>query len=244
VIRSLGTLIFIFSALFIPKLASARTVYLEQIATESNRMTEIEVWSGYGLNINFIPTGQIIQKVWLDDPSRITLSFDGQLCQPINEQNCTNKGATVIHLKQIEKIEFPNIPQSATGATLLTIITEGNLGRNLYQFKVRPAFGEPEYTTVNIKRLPPPASSSLRSPLPLSESLSRLNESQKLANVIHTGLVIAIRNGAIERRTQQWEKAKRAMNLIREGATLKQAANNSNIELSFLDQLIKWGKEE
>ncbi|NBD31474.1 MAG: hypothetical protein GVY17_00475 [Cyanobacteria bacterium] len=236
------TLILILSTVFIPQFATARTVYREQIESQSNRLTEIAVWSGYGLNLNFIPTGEIIKKVWLDDPSRITLSFDGQLCQ--SDANCSYQGATVIHLKQIEAINFPNIPQSATGATLLTVITEGESGRNLYQFKVRPAYGTPDYTTVNIKPLPPanPAP-ALKPPLPLSENLSRRNEAQTLANLIHAGLVVAIRNGEIQRRSPKWEQLQQAMTFLREGATLQEAASESNLDVSRLTELMMWGQE-
>lgn len=235
-----STLIVILSTLFIPQFAAARTVYLEEIASSSHRLTEITVWSGYGLNLNFIPSGEMIKKVWLDDPSRITLSFDGQLCQ--SDANCTNQGATVIHLKQIEEINFPNIPQSATGETLLTVITEGESGRNLYQFKVKPAFGEPDYTTVNIKPLPP-VTPPLKPPLPLSENLSRQKEAQTLANLVHAGLVVAIRKGEIQRRSPEWEQLQQAMTFLREGATLQEAAADSNLDVSRLTQLMTWGQE-
>jgi len=237
-----STLLVILSTLFIPQFAAARTVYLEEIASQSHRLTEITVWSGYGLNLNFIPTGEMIKKVWLDDPSRITLSFDGELCQ--SDANCTHQGATVIHLKQIEEINFPNIPQSATGATLLTVITEGESGRNLYQFKVKPAFGEPDYTTVNIKPLPPAnPTPALKPPLPLSENLSQVKEAQTLANLVHAGLVVAIRKGDIQRRSSEWGQLQEAMTFLREGATLQEAAADSNLDVSRLTQLMTWGQE-
>ncbi|NBD15508.1 MAG: hypothetical protein GVY04_04985 [Cyanobacteria bacterium] len=242
--KILAGVILIFSAFVLsPKLVWGRTVYQEEISSQSNRMTEIKVWSGYGLNINFIPTGEVIKKVWLDDPSRITLTSDGQLCKQGTGQQCTNQGATVIHLKQINEIEFPNIPQSRTGATLLTVITQGESGRNLYQFKVKPAFGEPEYATVDVKPLPPmesPLDSTTPAPTPISNSFK---DSNALANGLYSGLQVATRAGAIKPESQQWKKVNYLISLLRDGMNLEKATTRSKIPMSLFHQLLDWGKE-
>ena len=130
---------------------SARTVSIEEAQGISGSIITLEVAPGYGLNINLIPTGEIVKKAWIDDPSRITLSFDGNLCQGGTEQQqCNNEGATVIHLRQIQPIAFPSLPRSAGGGTLLTLITEGSQGRKIYQFKVMPVSGTPKYTVLNV----------------------------------------------------------------------------------------------
>lgn len=128
---------------------SARTVSIEDAQGISGKIITLEVAPGYGLNINLIPTGEIVKKAWIDDPSRITLSFDGHLCQGATQQ-CNNEGATVIHLRQIKPIQFPDLPRSAGGGTLLTLITEGSQGRKIYQFKVMPISGIPKYTVLNV----------------------------------------------------------------------------------------------
>ncbi len=129
---------------------SARTVSVEEAQGISGSVITLEVAPGYGLNINLIPTGEVVKKAWIDDPSRITLSFDGNLCQGATEQQCNNEGATVIHLRQIQPIAFPNLPRSPGGGTLLTLITEGSQGRKIYQFKVMPVSGTPKYTVLNV----------------------------------------------------------------------------------------------
>ena len=130
---------------------SARTVSIEDAQGISGSIITLEVAPGYGLNINLIPTGEVVKKAWIDDPSRITLSFDGNLCQGGTEQQqCNNEGATVIHLRQIQPIAFPSLPRSAGGGTLLTLITEGSQGRKIYQFKVMPVSGAPKYTLLNV----------------------------------------------------------------------------------------------
>jgi len=129
---------------------SARTVSVEEAQGISGSVITLEVAPGYGLNINLIPTGEVVKKAWIDDPSRITLSFDGNLCQGATDQQCNNEGATVIHLRQIQPIAFPNLPRSPGGGTLLTLITEGSQGRKIYQFKVMPVAGAPKYTVLNV----------------------------------------------------------------------------------------------
>lgn len=130
---------------------SARTISTEQAQGITGSIITLEVAPGYGLNINLIPTGEVVKKAWIDDPSRIVLSFDGNLCQQVGDQECNNEGATVIHLRQIKPIAFPDLPRSPGGGTLLTLITEGSSeGRKIYQFKVVPVSGQPKYTVLSI----------------------------------------------------------------------------------------------
>ncbi|WP_250126335.1 hypothetical protein [Chroococcidiopsis sp. CCMEE 29] len=132
---------------------SARTIFAEQAQGTNGTIVTLEVSPGYGLNINLIPTGEVVKKAWIDDPSRIALSFDGNLCQWKSEQqqSCSNEGATVVHLRQIQPIQFQNLPRSRSGGTLLTLIAEGASGRKVYQFRVVPASGEPKYTALIVK---------------------------------------------------------------------------------------------
>lgn len=158
--------IFPYSALAL----SARTVSTKQAMGTNTPIINLEVAPGYGLNINLIPTGELIKEAWIGDPSRITLGFDGYLCQRrgTEQQQCDDKGATVIKLRQIKSISFPNLLSSSNGTTLLTFITEGSKGRKIYQFKVTPVSGKPKYTLLNIQpdpdKLPIPPSVLVRQP--------------------------------------------------------------------------------
>ncbi|PMB13773.1 hypothetical protein CI592_00505, partial [Fischerella thermalis CCMEE 5328] len=40
----------------------------------------INVWFQQGTNLSFIPAGETIKKVWLNDPSQVTMDFDGPMC--------------------------------------------------------------------------------------------------------------------------------------------------------------------
>ncbi len=128
---------------------STRPISTEQLQGIRGQIVSLKLSPGYGLVINFLPVGETIVKAWLDDPDRIALSFDGELCQ--DGANCTNTGANVIHLKQIQPLNIPYITHSSTGETLLTLIAQDMEGqRKLYQFTITPTNSAPEYTAINV----------------------------------------------------------------------------------------------
>jgi hypothetical protein len=53
----------------------------------------IELSPGYGVNISFIKSGEIVEKVWLDNPAIASLDVDG--CLSGLAQQCKLEGATV-----------------------------------------------------------------------------------------------------------------------------------------------------
>ena len=113
----------------------------------------ITVWPGAGTNINFIPTGKIVKKVWLDDIRLLTIDFDGSMCAPgggTGEQSCDSSGATVLHFRRINPIE---VDMPHTDSTLLTAIVEvpgTSRDRELHQFRVTYGKRTPLYNTVTI----------------------------------------------------------------------------------------------
>jgi hypothetical protein len=147
---------------------TSRDIYSSDGQAINHPMISIPIHPGYGVNINFIPTGEIVKKLWIDDPSMIALSVDGELCQAA-ERACLHSGATVVHLRQIKAIEFPNLVHAPGGSTLLSIITEGATGRKLYQFQIFPASGKPKFTAINVRAdaLKPPSPDPLLHHVPL-----------------------------------------------------------------------------
>jgi hypothetical protein len=129
-----------------------RTVYSQDAQGTNSMGVDLKVWKGYGLTINFIPTGEIIKQVWLGDPSRFTLTSNGNLCQRgTSDSNCGRVGATVLFLRQIKPINFPTLTSSPDGSTVITVITASSDGQKQYQFKLIPARGKPQYTSLIIK---------------------------------------------------------------------------------------------
>ncbi|MCC5641020.1 TrbG/VirB9 family P-type conjugative transfer protein [Nostoc sp. CHAB 5844] len=122
---------------------STRTVYAQDIESVG---ISLKVWRGYGLTINFMPLGETIKQVWIGDPTRYSFTSNGNLCAK-NQSDCEGSPATVIFLRQIKPIAFPNMTSSSDGSTQITIITD----QRQYQFKLIAASGQPQYTSLVIK---------------------------------------------------------------------------------------------
>ncbi|WP_257236557.1 hypothetical protein [Nostoc sp. 'Peltigera malacea cyanobiont' DB3992] len=101
-----------------------RTIKQTQASGQGAILQTINVWNGHGVAISFYELGETIKKVWLDDPSQILLDTDG--CLEGLEENCSNPGAGLIHLRRIKRVNIPGIPQTST--TLLTVVTQSSSG--------------------------------------------------------------------------------------------------------------------
>jgi hypothetical protein len=123
-------------------------------AAEANggEAPKLLVWPGRGLTLNFIPSGESIQKVWLDDPSRLGIDFDTDMCAVLMGDCASDNSASVIHLRRINNVFSADNPAPIplTESTLLTVITQSTSGRKVYQFEIGYGSGTPEYTAVNI----------------------------------------------------------------------------------------------
>ncbi len=114
----------------------------------------IDISYQQGTNLNFIPSGEIIKKVWLNDPSQVTIDFDGPVCMQFGQKpntttgDCKNSAANVIQLRRIPKLKIPGLPK--TSNTLLTVITEGQGRNKLYTFRVLYGENAPNYHTLAI----------------------------------------------------------------------------------------------
>lgn len=98
--------------------------------------------AGSGTNIDFTQTGEAIQKVWFDDPGFATFDADTPLCQQGSQ--CTQEGgASIIHLRRIDGIRFPNLPASTT--TMMTVITNSSDGKKTYIFPIAYGAGAASY---------------------------------------------------------------------------------------------------
>jgi hypothetical protein len=119
----------------------------------------IDIWYQQGTNLSFIPSGETIRKVWLNDPSQVTIDFDGQMCMQFGQDHntnlgdCKNSAANVLQLRRIEKINIPGLTNSNN--TLLTVVTENQSKIKLYTFRVIYGEGSPEYHTLAIFPDPP-----------------------------------------------------------------------------------------
>ncbi len=208
----------------------------------------ITVWPGHGLNIDFSPTGEIIRKVWLDDPSKVIADFDG---------NISGGGARIIHLRRITPVKIPELP--STSSTLLTIVTEGRGGTtNLYSFKINYGNGTPEYTTVRINDAPvivaqplPTVSGDLHSTIvaPLlsksdkSPIIFDIGEATLSSEYISLGLSRQCWNGLIPLSSWDYGKAKFFLTLIYRGFSADDALQESGISAGSVIRLSEIGSK-
>jgi len=119
----------------------------------------INIWYQQGTNLSFIQAGETIKKVWLNDPSQVTIDFDGPMCMQFGQErnvsqgDCKNSAANVIQLRRIQKLKIAGLPD--TSNTLLTVVTEKQGKTKLYAFRVIYGEGSPEYSTLAIFADPP-----------------------------------------------------------------------------------------
>jgi hypothetical protein len=119
-------------ALASPVMASDIT----RIQLEGANVPEIGLAQGSGVNITFIPTGRIIQKVWLDDPTWVVFDVDGCLVGQTKE--CERPTSTTVHLKRINPLRIEGL--SSTGRSLLTVVTSGQAGDlKISTFRIVPS---------------------------------------------------------------------------------------------------------
>ncbi|MFK0734009.1 MAG: hypothetical protein ACIWVG_23115 [Gloeotrichia echinulata HAB0833] len=139
--------------------AVLRSIFSCQAQGLGGVIPTIDISYQQGTNLSFIPSGETIKKVWLNDPSQVTIDFDGQMCTQLGlDRNstlgdCKNSAASVIQLRRIEKLKIPGLPN--TDKTLLTVVTERQGRNKLYTFQVIYGKGNPEYHTLAIYADPP-----------------------------------------------------------------------------------------
>ncbi|MCC5603934.1 hypothetical protein [Nostoc favosum] len=239
---------------------SVRTVSYQDV--DSNFL-ELKIWKGYGLTINLMSTGEVIKQVWIGDPSRITFTSNGNLCQKSNDNsndsNCSQGNATVLFLRQITPIKFANLTSSSDGNTQITIITSGSDGQKQYQFKLIPATGSPSYTSLVIKpdsarplpvvpvAIKPEVVPTTLDRIPTAATINSILPGRALprndANALVYGLAIAHSNGQIQEGSITWKKAQDAIKLLRQGKSKEEAISRSGVKEEVFNQLIQWGQK-
>lgn len=111
-----------------------RQVAASQVSGENAQLQTVKVWPGHGVSISFYNTREIIKKIWLDDPSRFVFDVDGCL-EGLGKCSGNSTGAGLIHIRRIETVKIPGLPQASYGAHM-TVITESGSTRKSYHFRI------------------------------------------------------------------------------------------------------------
>jgi hypothetical protein len=146
-----------------PLTASARPRQIEASAAQGKRgaLLTVEVFPGSGIPISFISMGEKIVNVWLDDPNRFAPSFDRPMCTGLEQsgrpqstpggQSGQCESPEIIYLRRSRAKAFPGVPNNPNGKTLLTIVTEKNGRKQIYQFHLLARLaGIPRNTSLEV----------------------------------------------------------------------------------------------
>ncbi|BAY41583.1 hypothetical protein NIES2111_59790 (plasmid) [Nostoc sp. NIES-2111] len=206
-----------------------RTIRQSQASGTTATLQTINVWNGHGVAISFYAIGETIKKVWLDDPSQILVDTDG--CLEGLDQNCTNPGAGLIHLRRIKRVNIPLLPQ--TSSTLLTVITQSSSGeRKAYSFRLATSNGTPKYSQVVIKN---DVAQAQTSPTP---QLSPLVRTQQTINQIRGGIAIAIKNGQMNYQDELHQRLQKFIGYLQQGDDISTAANKASVSQELVNKLM------
>lgn len=190
----------------------------------------VELLPGHGVNLSFIPTGETVTKVWLDNPSFVTLDADG--CLQGLGRECKQEGAQVLHLRRITQLNIKGLPK--TNSSLLTVVTNGTAGRRVYLFRVVAANSEKVGKTAHtVEVLPDNVAPNTMSPL--------VADTQVDISQVRLGLMIALNRRLITKDSVLWNRIINFLRKERSGESIPQAAQNSGISMQLLTKLQELG---
>lgn len=190
----------------------------------------IKLSPGYGVNVSFIPTGETIEKVWLDNPSIASLDVDGCL-SGLGKECEEDNSATVLHLRRIKPLDFKQLPSTTT--SLLTVITKGSDKRRVYVFRIVPGDATPKVHTIEITNDKE------------EFNTNRFGNTKDINNLqlISRGLIVARQQRLISLKSPLIPRVKNFLVLVRAGEKINMAARKNGISLQLLNRLMQLGNE-
>jgi hypothetical protein len=226
--------------------AIAQTAAITSVSAQTAQGTyetpvyEITLGTSQGVNLSFLKTGETIQRVWLNDPSRVVIDFDGCLSnnQADSDSSCTGNTASIIHVRQLsEQINFPGVAVSGNGYTaFLTVITNAAGTSKIYQFQLVLGGSTPPYSLVEILPPPPPTRSQL-------VSLTQQYQ-QRILRQLSQGLAYVEAAGLIDESSVQYSNVRQLIALMQSGTAYEDAMKQSNTDSDLVDRLRYYGNED
>ena len=201
-----------------------------QVSGNNATLQTIKVWNGHGVSISFYKTGEIIKRVWIDDPSQILLDSDG--CLQGIDKGCSSSAAGLLHLRRINRLNIRGLPK--VWATHLTIITESSRGRKSYHFKVAPGANKPQYSQIAI----------VPDFKPQKQRLIRKTPRIDTSN-ISRGINQAVQDGLVSRNDELYRRVRKLIYNINNGENnLQVAANKAGVSMKLIRKLQLLGGRE
>jgi hypothetical protein len=205
----------------VPAIAqSTRTLSISEARGEPEIVT-LQLSEGHGTTLNFRPVGETVRRAWLDDLSKVTLSFDDSNCNG-QDNSCA---ASVIHLRRINPLDFPDLPKTET--TLLTVVTDWGV----YVFRLTFPAGDSGTYLVEIQ---PDSVRPRRAIAPQLENAS--------AEQIERGLNAAQDQNLIQESSSLWERVQQVIAIVREGKTIDAAVEEVGVSAELVTRLVEMGQ--
>ena len=230
-----------FSNVASPALSSAvlRITTAQAQGSANTQVQRIVLGTGQGVNLSFLPTGEKIQKVWLDDPSRVVIDFDGCLASagsPSGQSGGQGGGcgeassAFIVHIRQLsERIPFPTTSVSGNGKTvLLTVITEKNGSGQIYTFSLMLGGTMPPNTLVEVV---PSA--------PVSEAQVSTDYQKEVQSQLSRGMAIAESSSQLN--SLDRTRLTTCIALMQSGSSLDQAMVQAGVSSDLSSRIRKLG---
>ncbi len=194
------------------------------------------MWNGHGVSISFYNSGEVIKKIWFDDPSQFIVDVDGCLEGSTNKCSGDGVGAGLIHLRKINKVKIPGLPQASSYGSHLTVITESGGSKKVYHFNVLPGSGTPEYSQIEIRNgNSETASSRQATPKPIDYTAT--SDSKYIAK----GMEIAISKQWLATNSQLYNKLSQLIEARSQGTDLVLAASNAGVSMKVVEKLMLMG---
>lgn len=192
-----------------------------------------------GLNLSFLRLNESVQKVWLDNPSRVVIDFDGCLSGGglgggDNNRASACSGASIIRLRQLpQAIDFPKGIFAGGNSTQLTVITTASGVRKVYLFQLVLAGGIPPYGMVEIVPSAPPAPAQLVS---ISQEYQ-----QKVLSQLSQGLAIAETRNQIDKTSLAYQQLTTTIALMQSGKPFAEAVQQTGVPSALVNRLRGYG---
>ena len=214
----------------------------EQASGVGAAPTNIKVAPGAGVNI-MVPSGEIIQKAWLDNPAFVTLDADGCL-EGIAKKCEVNRPATLVHLKLIESLNFEGLP--AANHSLLTLVSNGSGGSQVYLFKIHPSDKIGYYTVQIVGQNFTQARQTLAPPI--SNPTLQPTEIPRISTIsipgIERGIHVAVQRSLLISGSQLWNRINDFLSRIKAGQSPEMAMRAAGISQDLVMKLQQLGSQD
>jgi hypothetical protein len=211
----------------VPVLTPSRdTVSVERALGKLGTPYQIFLSPGTGVSIS-VPDGEFIEKVWLDDPSAIVVDANGCLSGLPRIGECKGE-ATALHLRSIERLNFPGVLVSHSSLLSVMAATGGGK-RNIYLFEVIPS-ARAKQTVFSIAIENP-------QPVPAIAPQVEVRPTAIATQAVERGAAIAQTASLYPQNSPIWNRVRDFVSRLKGGQSVRAAAAASGVSLELLYKL-------